>query len=114
LVSGDDQSLPADAPVTGARPAAPAFGWLAGAFAATILVSAFLLFQVQPLISKVILSWFGGTPAVWTTCMLFFQIHLFCGYGYAHLVQRLLPMAAQAILHSALLAAALITLPVIS
>ena len=48
------------------------------------LLSAFLLFQVQPLISKFILPWFGGGPGVWTTCMLFFQVLLFGGYAYAH------------------------------
>ncbi len=62
--------------------------WLAINFAATIFVSAFLLFQVQPLVSKYILPWFGGSPAVWTTCMLFFQTLLFGGYAYAHLSQR--------------------------
>ena len=61
--------------------------WLAMNFAATIFVSAFLLFQVQPLVSKYILPWFGGTPAVWTTCMLFFQTLLFGGYAYAHFSQ---------------------------
>ena len=55
-------------------------------YAATIFLSAFLLFQVQPLISKYILPWFGGTPAVWTTCMVFFQVLLLGGYTYAHLV----------------------------
>ncbi len=54
--------------------------WLAGCFALTIFVSAFLVFQVQPVISKTILPWFGGAPAVWTTCMLFFQVLLFLGY----------------------------------
>ena len=44
-------------------------------FASAIFVSAFLLFQVQPLIGKFILPWFGGSPAVWTTCMLFFQVN---------------------------------------
>ena len=58
--------------------------WPGFAFAGTILLSAFLLFQVQPLISKFILPWFGGCPAVWTTCMLF-PIVLFAGYSYAHL-----------------------------
>ncbi len=62
--------------------------WLSLGYAATIFVSAFLLFQVQPLISKSILPWFGGTPAVWTTCMLFFQVLLFAGYGYAHFSTR--------------------------
>lgn len=53
-------------------------------YAVTVFVSAFLLFQVQPLISRRILPWFGGSPAVWTTCMLFFQCVLFLGYAYAH------------------------------
>ena len=57
-------------------------------FALTIFVSAYLLFQVQPLISKYILPWFGGSPTVWTTAMLFFQCVLFGGYVYAHLVSR--------------------------
>lgn len=49
-------------------------------YAATILLSSFLIFQVQPLISKYILPWFGGTPGVWSTCMLFFQVVLFAEY----------------------------------
>src|ERR1700757_476564 len=53
-------------------------------FAATILLSAFLLFQVQPLIAKLILPWFGGSAAVWTSCMLFFQMALLGAYAYAH------------------------------
>jgi hypothetical protein len=58
------------------------------AFAATIGVGACLLFQVQFILGKQILPWFGGAPAVWTTCMLFFQLLLLLGYGYAHLVGR--------------------------
>src|ERR1700759_5506242 len=57
-------------------------------FAATILLSAFLLFQVQPLIAKLILPWFGGSAAVWTSCMLFFQMALLGGYAYAHWVNQ--------------------------
>ena len=57
-------------------------------FAFTIFLSAFLLFQVQPLMGKYILPWFGGAPAVWTTCMLFFQALLLAGYGYAHGLAR--------------------------
>ena len=57
---------------------------LAFVYAATIFTSAFLLFQIQPMISKAILPWFGGTPAVWTVCLLFFQSLLFAGYAYAH------------------------------
>lgn len=54
----------------------------------TIFLSALLLFQVQPLIARNILPWFGGTAAVWTGCMLFFQTGLLLGYGYAYVVQR--------------------------
>jgi hypothetical protein len=86
---------------------------LAAAFAGTVFVSAFLLFQVQPLVSKAILPWFGGSPAVWTTCMLFFQVALFLGYAYAHAVTRYVPRKAQLVLHLALLAAALVFLPII-
>ena len=86
--------------------------WLLWNLALTILLSAFLLFQVQPLISKFILPWFGGSPAVWTTCMLFFQCLLFCGYAYAHLTSRLLSGRGQALLHLGLIVAAVILLPI--
>lgn len=56
------------------------------AFVPAIFLSAFLLFQVQPVIARYILPWYGGSPAVWTTCMLFFQIGLLAGYSYAHLL----------------------------
>src|SRR5437762_4522518 len=85
---------------------------LALGFALMILISAFLLFQVQPLISKFILPWFGGSPAVWTTCMLFFQSLLFCGYAYAHLTTRFLTCRWQAIVHVVLVAAAIAMLPI--
>src|SRR5262245_20078633 len=78
--------------------------------AATILVSAFLLFQVQPIISKKILPWFGGSPAVWTTCVLFFQLALLGGYGYSHWINKV-PLRRQGIIHAALLLLALATLP---
>jgi len=54
----------------------------------TIFLSAFLLFQVQPLIAKYILPWYGGGPGVWTACMLFFQVFLLIGYAYAHGINR--------------------------
>jgi hypothetical protein len=82
------------------------------AFALTIFTGAFLLFQVQPLIGKYILPWFGGGPGVWTTCMLFFQVLLLGGYAYAHAITRRLQPRTQAILHLSLLAAALATLPI--
>lgn len=77
------------------------------AFAATVLISAFLLFQVQPLMSKSILPWFGGTPSVWTTCMLFFQVVLFAGYAYAHFLIRIAAPRNQVIVHVAVILAAL-------
>ena len=75
------------------------------------LLSAFLLFQVQPVISKFILPWFGGSPGVWTTCMLFFQVVLFLGYAYAHALIKL-PHRVQAMVHGALVLAAFIVLPI--
>ena len=81
-------------------------------FAATIFMGAFLLFQVQPLIGKFILPWFGGTPAVWTISMLFFQTVLLAGYAYAHLITRFCSSRGQAILHASLLLAALVFLPI--
>jgi spermidine synthase len=76
----------------------------------TILLSAFLLFQVQPLTGRLILPWFGGAPAVWTTCMLFFQSVLFGGYLYAHLLTARLSLRLQLVLHLLLLLAAAVLL----
>jgi hypothetical protein len=80
--------------------------------ACTILVSAFLLFQVQPVISKKILPWFGGSPAVWTTCVLFFQVLLLGGYTYAHLLTRMFRPRMQGLIHAVLICLALFTLPI--
>ncbi len=82
-------------------------------YAITIFLSSFLLFLVQPLIARLILPWFGGTAAVWTTCMLFFQCILLAGYAYAHATTAKLGPRAQAMLHTALLAAAVATLPIL-
>ncbi len=81
-------------------------------YALTISLSAFLLFEVQPVIAKMILPWFGGSSAVWSTCMLFFQIILLLGYAYAHFLNKL-PPRRQAIVHISLLAISLSTLPII-
>jgi hypothetical protein len=81
-------------------------------FASTILLSAFLLFLVQPIIAKQILPWFGGTSAVWITCLVFFQVVLLAGYTYAHLTTRHLSPRRQAQLHIALLLASLAFLPI--
>jgi len=74
-------------------------------FAATSFLSAFLLFQVQLIVSKYILPWFGGSAAVWTTSMLVFQMLLLCGYVYSHLISVRLSAGAQVRLHLALLTA---------
>ncbi|BBO30629.1 fused MFS/spermidine synthase [Lacipirellula parvula] len=76
------------------------------ALAATAALSAWLIFQVQPMVAKRILPWFGGGTAVWTTVMLFFQAALFFGYLYAHLATKWFTPRRQVHLHVALLAAA--------
>lgn len=81
-------------------------------FCLVSLLGAFLLFQVQPVISKFILPWFGGSPGVWTTCMLFFQIVLFGGYSYAHFLAGRKPRT-QAIVHGVALLLALFCLPIV-
>src|SRR5262249_55437327 len=81
-------------------------------YALTILVSAFLLFQVQPVIAKIILPWFGGSAAVWTTCLLFFQLELLLGYLYAHAVIRYLKPRVQMLLHAGLLLLSAALLPI--
>lgn len=81
--------------------------------AASTFVSAFLLFQVQPVISKIILPWYGGSPGVWTTCMLFFQAMLVAGYFYAHLLVRQRSGTVQALVHLPLLGLALALLPIL-
>lgn len=80
-------------------------------YASAITLSAFLLFQVQPLIGKHLLPWYGGSAAVWSTCLLFFQTLLFLGYLYAHLVGTRLAPRRQGIIHLALLASSLAFLP---
>jgi SAM-dependent methyltransferase len=81
-------------------------------YALTILASAFLLFQVEPIIAKIILPWFGGSAAVWTVSLLFFQVALLLGYLYSHASVRYLKPRTQMMLHVALLAASLLTLPI--
>lgn len=82
-------------------------------YAGTIFLSAFLLFLVQPIIAKQILPWFGGSAAVWTTCLVFFQSILLAGYAYADLGTRL-GMRRQTMLHAALLVLSLLTLPILA
>jgi hypothetical protein len=82
-------------------------------YAASIFLSAFLLFQVQPLIAKIILPWFGGSAAVWSAAMLFFQLLLLAGYGYAHLSIRYLRAKSQMMVHAALLLISCALLPIL-
>jgi hypothetical protein len=82
-------------------------------YSITILLGAFLLFQVQPLVGKYILPWFGNSPSVWTTCLLFFQVMLLAGYAYAHFLSNRLKLKPQILLHLALMLGALLFLPII-
>src|SRR3954467_5005024 len=81
-------------------------------FGLTIFWGAFLLFLVQPLIAKFILPWFGGSAAVWTTCMLFFQVLLLGGYAGAHLAVTKLAPRRQVLVYLSALALALLCLPI--
>jgi hypothetical protein len=78
----------------------------------TIFLGAFLLFLVEPLFAKLILPWFGGSAAVWATCLVFFQSALLLGYLYADVTTRRLTPARQSVLHIALLLASLLFLPI--
>src|SRR4030043_1840391 len=80
-------------------------------FSVTLFVSAGLLFSVQPMIGKMILPQLGGTPAVWNTCMVFFQAALLLGYAYAHLLTRL-GIRRQALIHLGLILLPFLALPV--
>ncbi|MCC6537257.1 MAG: fused MFS/spermidine synthase [Bryobacterales bacterium] len=108
LSPADDRGVVAAA----AAASAPALSDRA-AFGAAIFLSSFLLFQVQPIVARQILPWFGGSAAVWATSLLFFQSALFLGYGYAHLLRRLAP-AAQRNVHAGVLLLSLAFLPVLA
>ncbi len=77
-----------------------------------IFASAFLLFTLEPLFAKLILPWFGGSAAVWSTCLVFYQTALLAGYFYARAITRYLTRVQQALLHAALLLLALLLLPI--
>jgi spermidine synthase len=82
-------------------------------FVATTFASAFLIFLVQPLVAKRILPWFGGVPAVWSLCLAFYQTTLFAGYAYAHGLLRRASPVRQLTIHAAVVAAAVLALPVL-
>jgi hypothetical protein len=85
---------------------------VAGLYALTLLAGALLLFAVQPLAGRMLLPLLGGSPAVWNTCLVFFQGVLLLGYLYAHLTTRFLGIRRQAVLHIVLLAAVILALPI--
>lgn len=80
-------------------------------FSLTLFVSAFLLFCVQPMIARMVLPLLGGTPAVWTTCMVFFQALLLAGYAYAHIVTSKIQLRIQVLMQSALVLLPAVVLP---
>ncbi len=82
-------------------------------FSLAIFLSAFLLFQVQPLTARYVLPWYGGGPAVWTSCMLFFQVFLLSGYAYAHWLASLTGPRKQAVVHISLIVVSLFFLPAV-
>jgi predicted O-methyltransferase YrrM len=83
-------------------------------YALTIFTSAFLLFLVQPIMAKQILPWFGGSAAVWTTCLVFFQFLLLFGYAYSDWTTRHMKPRHQSVLHVVLLCASLFSLPILA
>ncbi len=77
----------------------------------SIFLSAFLLFLLEPMVAKMGLPWFGGSPAVWTTCLVFFQVLLLVGYAYSHVSLKLLGPRRQLVVHAVLLLVPLFFLP---
>ena len=108
-----ENSATAAAANAAAFPVASAGRFAIVPYAATIFLSSFLLFLVQPIIAKQILPWFGGSAAVWTTCLVFFQAVLLGGYAYADLTTRL-GARRQAMLHVGLLVLSLACLPILA
>ncbi len=82
-------------------------------YAGAVFMAAFLLFQVEPIMGRLILPWFGGSAAVWTVAVLFFQIVLVLGYLYAHLLVRWVQPRRQMLVHVPVLLASLLVLPIL-
>src|SRR5215468_10325606 len=80
--------------------------------APTIFLSAFLLFCCEPMVGKMLLPLLGGASSVWITCLLFFQLMLLAGYGYAHALERYANVRRQMLVHALLMLAALLFLPI--
>src|SRR5688500_3723518 len=99
--------MSAERPLGSARPRL-----VAATFTAAVVLNAALLFAVQPMFSKMVLPSLGGTPAVWNTCMVFFQTALLGGYLYSHVATNWLPVRRHAPIHLALLALSALALPI--
>jgi len=100
-------------PANGTRQtASSSYNLLLAAFFAAILMSAALLFAIQPMFTKMVLPRLGGAAAVWSVAMVFFQATLLAGYAYAHLLTRLAPGWASVLFHLAVLLIACSALPV--
>src|SRR6201987_5355819 len=80
-------------------------------FAPTIFLSAFLLFCSEPMVGKMMLPLLGGAASVWITCLLFFQLMLLAGYGYAHALERFANVRTQMVVHACLMVVAGFFLP---
>ncbi len=91
---------------------APRTGTAIAVYATTIFLSAFLLFSLEPLIARRILPWFGGSAAVWSTCLVFYQVALLAGYLYAKLLIERCHVRRQAIVHLLMLGASFLFLPI--
>src|SRR5262245_17073413 len=106
-------AAPSGSPPSGAPgPARGAAAYVLPLYALTLFLSAFLLFAVQPMFTKMVLPLLGGSAAVWNTAVVFFQGTLLCGYFYAHLSTRLLGLRRQTILHALVLLSAFLVLPI--
>ena len=81
-------------------------------FATTVFLSAFLLFQIQPIVAKMILPWFGGSSSVWSVCLVFFQVELLLGYAYVHWLHEKVAARRQPLVHGVLLLLSVAMLPV--
>src|SRR5215510_1356316 len=81
-------------------------------FGPTLFLSAFLLFWFEPMVGKMMLPYLGGAASVWITCLLFFQLMLLMGYGYAHVLERYANIRMQVAIHAALMLVTLLFLPI--
>jgi len=112
-VQGRSTSAVGEIPTDAPRAAHEPLRTYQGLCAFLIFASAFLLFEIEPIIAKLILPWFGGVAAVWTVCLLFFQIVLLLGYLYAHVVTSRLRPRAQGWIHALLLVISLLVLRIV-